>query len=255
MKQAILLALFTAGFAAAQDTKVKLPTTRNDLARGEKLYEGHCALCHGAKGGGGRGPMLTQARFHRAPDDTALVKIIEEGIRGTEMPGAWALSERERLQVAGFVRSLGRVPVKPVPGDAAQGARLYASKGACAACHAIQGQGGLSGPALDGIGARRSAAYLREALIDPQAQLPDSFAQVRAIANDGAVIAGIRLGEDSFAIQIRDAAGKMQSYWKSGLKEIVKDLKSSPMPSYKDKLSEAELTDVVAYLAGLRERP
>src|SRR5262245_43016544 len=160
----ILLAASVAFAAEHPEKKVKLPTGRNDLARGEKLFQGHCALCHGTQGGGGRGPVLAQPKLKRAPDDEALVKVIEEGIRGTEMPGAWQMSEREIRQVASYVRSMGRVSVKPVPGDVASGGSIYQGKGGCAACHMIKGQGGLMGPDLSGVGLRRSAEYRREAI-------------------------------------------------------------------------------------------
>src|ERR1700716_2828133 len=124
--------------AAVPEVKVKLPNSRADLARGEKLFQHHCALCHGPKGEGGRGPVLTQARLSRAPDDATLVKVIENGIRGTEMPGADVMSEREVRQTAAFVRSLGRTPLKPVPGDPARGAEIYRGQGSCATCHSIK---------------------------------------------------------------------------------------------------------------------
>src|SRR5437588_4452266 len=120
MKPALLAVLcaMTALPAEAAD-KVKLPGSHADLARGEKLFTVHCARCHGAKGEGSRGPALNRARIPRAPDDVALLTIIEEGIRGTEMPGAGAMSEREERQTAAYVRSLGRVRPVPVPGSPA----------------------------------------------------------------------------------------------------------------------------------------
>src|SRR5689334_14472361 len=115
MKRAfILLAGATIAFAA---DKAKLPTSSADLTRGKKLFEVHCALCHGPKGEGGRGPLLAQARLRRAADDGALIKILEEGIRGTEMPGADSMTPHEIRQTAAYVRSLGKVPAKPVPGN------------------------------------------------------------------------------------------------------------------------------------------
>ena len=172
MKLAMLLLLSgVAALAAGTETKVKLPTSRADILNGEKLFEVHCALCHGRKGVGQRGPMLTRAKLSRAPDDAALLKILEDGIRGTEMPGAGAMSEREIRQTAAYVRSLGKVPMKPVPGDAAHGAEIYRTKG-CAGCHSIHGEGGVEGPDLAAIGESRSPAYLRESLLNPGAAVP-----------------------------------------------------------------------------------
>src|SRR2546430_14094815 len=166
MKSAVLcLVCALAAVAAGTDAKVKLPNSRAELARGEKLFEHNCALCHGPKGEGGRGPLLAQAKLNRAPDDAALVKVIEDGIRGTEMPSAGSMSEREVRQTAAYVRSLGKVSQKPVPGNPEHGAEIYRAKGNCGGCHSIHGEGGLSGPDLAGVGGRRSAGYLREALV------------------------------------------------------------------------------------------
>ena len=109
------------------------------------------------------------------------------------------------------------------------------------------------GPELTGIGLRRSIAYLREAIINPEAAVPDDFLQVRVVKADSTTVTGVRLGEDSFAIQIRDYAGRLHSFWKRDLKEIAKDRGKSPMPAYKDKLTDSELQDLIAYLASLRE--
>src|SRR5437660_10474955 len=97
-----------AAMAAGTETRVKLPGSRADLLRGEKLFQVHCARCHGAKGEGSRGPSLARRKLSLAPDDATLVKIIEDGIRGTEMPGAGAMSDHEKLQTAAYVRSLGK---------------------------------------------------------------------------------------------------------------------------------------------------
>ena len=239
--------------AAVTDTKVKLPTSRADLAAGEKLFTVHCALCHGPKGEGGRGPMLAQAKLAHAPDDTALLKVIEEGIRGTEMPGAGALSDHEMRQTAAYVRSLGRVPIKPVPGDPARGAEIFRGKGNCTGCHSIHGEGGVSAPDLADIGSRRSAAFLRESLVDPQAAVPEGYLLVTVATKNGQTVRGVRVNEDSFSIQVRDDSGRSHSFWKSEISQVDKQRGKSPMPSYKGQLSDDELTDLVAYLASLKE--
>src|ERR1051325_582419 len=176
MKRALLtLASALAVLAAGTEPKTKLPSSRADLVRGEKLFQVHCALCHGPKGESGRGPMLAKAKLGHAPDDAALVKVIDDGIRGTEMPGAGAMSEHEVRQTAAYVRSLGKVPSKPVPGNVAHGGEIYRGKGNCTGCHPLNGEGGVSAPELAGIGERRSASFLRESLVDPQAAVPEDY--------------------------------------------------------------------------------
>jgi cytochrome c oxidase cbb3-type subunit 3 len=238
--------------AAGPEAKVKLPTGRADLVRGEKLFEGQCALCHGPKGVGGRGPMLTRAKLLHAPDDKALVQTISDGIRGTEMPGAGAMSDHEIQQVAAYVRSLGKIPPQAVPGNAAHGSEIYHAKG-CTGCHEISGAGGISAPNLDGIGASRSAAFLRESLVDPGAAVPEGYLLVTVVPKNGEKVTGVRVNEDSFSIQLQDSAGRSHSFWKSEVTQIDKQRGKSPMPSFKGQLSDAELTDLVAYLASLKE--
>jgi len=254
MKFALLCVVsLAASMAAVTEPKVKLPNTRTDLVNGEKLFSVHCALCHGPKGEGGRGPLLAQAKLSHAPDDAALLKVIEEGIRGTEMPAAGAMSDHEMRQTAAYVRSLGKVSTKPVPGNPAHGADIYRSKGNCGSCHSIHGDGGVSGPDLADIGSRRSAAYLRESIVDPQAAVPEGYLLVALVTKNGQNLKGVRVNEDSFSIQIRDDSGRSYSFWKTDVATIDKQRGKSPMPSYKGLLSDDELTDLVAYLASLKE--
>ena len=249
----LLIVLGVAALAAERGPKVKLPSSRSEVLRGEKLFQVHCALCHGPKGEGGRGPMLARARLSRAPDDAALLKILSDGIRGTEMPGAGAMSDREMRQTAAYVRSLGKVALKPVAGDAAHGAEIYRGKGNCASCHSIRGEGGVAGPDLSGIGESRSAAYLRESIVNPGAALPEDYLLVTVVPNSGQRVTGVRVNEDSFSILIRDSSGRSHSFWKKDLAQLDKQRGKSPMPSYKGQLSETELTDLVAYLVSLKE--
>lgn len=247
---AMLLAAMLIGGHPAQDPIAKLTTS--DLARGKKLFVAHCALCHGIGGTGGRGPSLNQPELRHAADNRALVQIIQNGIQGTEMPEAWQMTDREIRQVAGYVRSLGRTAVVKLPGDPVKGKEHYEAKGACAACHIVSGRGGTMGPDLTDIGARRSAAYLREALIDPGAAVPEGFLVISIATRDGQKVRGIRSNEDSFTIQLRDASSVFHSFRKLELTELKKEFGASMMPGYRDALAASEIDDLIAYLAGLR---
>ena len=224
-----------------------------DLATGQKIFESQCALCHGQTGTGGRGPSLNRPKLNRAPDDEALKHVISDGIP-PEMPGAWQLSAREVASVAVYVRSLGTVPPENLPGDPARGQQVYQSKG-CGACHVVAGKGEGFGPELTDIGARRNSAHIRQALVTPAAALPENFLYLSAIDARGETIRGVRVNEDSFTIQLKDAGGRFHSFRKSELKELRPMRPETPMPSLAGALSAAELDDLVAYLAGLRGKP
>jgi putative heme-binding domain-containing protein len=268
------------GKSIAQDNTNSTPVSANgsvstsnivsqvidELELGRGLFTKHCALCHGPHGEGGRGPTLAQPSLPRAGDDASLYRIIAEGIKGTQMPGV-RLEGEETAHVAKYVRYLGTQPPEVIPGDPVRGARIYANKGGCVQCHAIYGEGSGFGPDLSEVGRRRSPEYLRRALVDPNAEvpqsyvawrsdvsLPENFLFVRLVTNDGQELSGVRVNEDTFSIQIREATGAIHSYFKSELAELHKDFGKSPMPSYAEALSNDELNDLVAYLASLRNR-
>jgi putative heme-binding domain-containing protein len=227
-------------------------TTPADLQNGEKLFLGQCARCHGPKGEGGLGAILAQPRLRHAPDDESLFRVIRDGIRGTEMPAGSTLSTREVWQLAAFVRSLGRVPIETVAGNPQRGKEVYQAKGKCSQCHITNGQGISVGPELSDVGARRSATYLRTALVDPGANVPDKFVQLRITTKDGRRITGVRIAEDTFTVQLVDLSGRTYSFFKQELTDIKKDFDKSPMPAYRDVLTASELDDLVAYLVSLR---
>jgi len=223
-----------------------------DVQNGERLFLGQCASCHGPKGEGGRGAVLAQPKLRRAPDDESLFRVIRDGIRGTEMPGGYAVTTQETWQLAAYVRSLGRAPQENVPGDPKRGEELYRSKGHCDQCHIVGGQGGSLGPELTEIGARRSASHLRDAVLNPESSIPERFLQVRVLTKDGRRFTGVRLNEDIFTIQIKDLNGALHSFVKDDLKELQRDAGKTPMPSFRAVLSTAEADDLVAYLVSLR---
>jgi cytochrome c oxidase cbb3-type subunit 3 len=232
--------------------------------RGERLFQTDCSSCHGPRGEGGVGPPLAVPRLGRARDSAALLKLIEHGIEGTEMPAARRTS-REIAALAAWVGKLSARPAEKVPGDAGAGGRLYLGKGGCPTCHVIAGHGGGLGPDLTDIGLRRGASHLRAALVQPEASVPRSFSpyradvslsqnflQVRVVTAAGVELTGVRVNEDTFSIQLRDASNRVHSFWKAELRQLQKDWGRSPMPSYAAAFSPAELDDLVAFLVAQR---
>lgn len=231
---------------------------------GETLFVTNCAPCHGAHGEGGRGAKLAVRRLPRAPDDASLASIVANGIPGTQMPATRMTAEESQALVA-YVRSLGQTQAVRVPGDIANGKQIFEGKGNCLRCHTVGGSGGRLGPDLSDIGVKRGPEYLRTALVAPEAEVPENFASyrkliytpdnflwVRLVTSDGKSLAGVRVDEDTFTIQIRDASDHLYSFQKSELRELHEDWGKTPMPSYKDVFSAAELQDVVAYLSSLQ---
>lgn len=229
------------------------PPATPDAAAGKLIFEGHCALCHGIDGGGGRGPSLRRAKLLHAPDDEALKSLIENGIQ-PEMPPAWFLAPEEIANVGAYVRTLGNVPPEVLPGDPARGKAIYARSG-CSACHILAGEGSGYGPELTDVGARRGSSRLRETLQHPAKAMPEGFLFVEATAGSGQTIRGVRLNEDSFSIQLKDQQGRFHSFRKSELRDLKKLRGETPMPAYGSTLSAAELDDLINFLASQRGKP
>ena len=136
------------------------------------MFERHCALCHGIDGKGGRGPNLNRAKLFHAPDDAALKALIFEGIV-PEMPEGWFFTEEEISNIAAYVRSLGKIPAEPLPGDAAS--RRHGLYNSCSRLPPFAGTGTRYGPDLTGLAERRSPAYVRNAISAPAEHLPEGF--------------------------------------------------------------------------------
>lgn len=239
----------TGAWSGQKPAKTKAP--RADVAAGKRLFERHCSLCHGIDGKGGRGPALNRAHLAHAPDDEELRSVIVNGIP-PNMPGAWFLQDKDVVNVAAFVRSLSKLPADKLPGNAARGAVVYAKSG-CSNCHILNGAGQGYGPELTDIGERRSASFLLQVIRKPSAALPEGFLLVKATTGSGETVEGIRVNEDTFTIQIKDAGGQYHSLQKAELTELKKLRGETPMPSFEGVLSTPEMQDLVAYLALQRE--
>jgi cytochrome c oxidase cbb3-type subunit III len=225
-------------------------TAAADIAQGQRLYMGRCAGCHGPTGDGGKGANLAVPRLARAAEDRALYRIIRHGIPETEMPGS-LMDSHEIWQTAAFVRSLGKVSAPAVTGNPARGEQILREKGGCLNCHAISGHGGASGPDLSGIGARRSAAHLRNKVLDPASDVPHQFRSVQLTTRTGQTLRGVRVNEDTWSIQLRDLSGRFHSFFKDELVQFTSEKKTT-MPAYRGRLSDDELNDLVAFLSSQR---
>jgi cytochrome c oxidase cbb3-type subunit III len=246
---------------AGQVTLVSPP----DPAQGKRLFAQSCSACHGADAGGGDGPNL-----HGVPailGDPAVQSIIRRGIEGTAMPGSSTLSEKEAANIVAYLRTLDSAATSGATmtvtaGDPTKGEALYNSSG-CSACHMIAGQGGDIGPELTRVGAVRGTPSLKARLENPGANLPQvgdgpfgskwaQYLMFRAVEKDGHVVEGVRVGEDSFTIVLKDVGGQFHGLWKPDLRSLDKEPGKSFMPSFKDTLSAAQLDDLVAYLMSLK---
>jgi putative heme-binding domain-containing protein len=230
---------------------IVLQAQSGGVASGRAIFRSNCAFCHGGDARGGRGPNLISAPLSHGDSDEAIKTVIREGVPGTSMPAFSGFTPEELGDIVAYLRSLsgGIMRQAKVPGNAAKGRDVYAANG-CAGCHRIGSEGSVFGPDLTRIGAARSVEYIRDSIVNPSADVPEEYEGVTVLTRDGRAISGIRINEDSFSVQLRDASQRFRMFQKDDVRE-VKDAGKSLMPAYAN-LAAADLENLIAYLASLR---
>jgi mono/diheme cytochrome c family protein len=146
------------------------PEPSEDLALGQRVYQDHCAICHGVRGDG-RGQAahhfatpprdLTGGRYKlrstasgQLPTDSDLRRSIVRGLPGTGMVPQDHLSEAELEAVVAYIKHLSpKFAAAPVPTPLpmptapprtseaiARGRQAY-EKAECHECHGREGRG------------------------------------------------------------------------------------------------------------------
>jgi putative heme-binding domain-containing protein len=236
---------------------------------GEYEFRINCALCHGLGAhGGGRGPDLTRAQKKHAHSDADMFQIISNGIPGTAMPAngtngqGVGMTDEEIWQIITYIRSQEVHASAKTTGDPAHGKALFYGDGNCSLCHMVEGKGGRMGPDLTGVGGSRTTEAMIESIRNPSRRLawglteatkefPQEYESVTAVTADGKEIKGVILNEDSFTVQMMDSSEHIHLLQKDRLKSFQKS-RESAMPKYNaDVLSDKEVEDIVAFLAGV----
>ena len=240
------------GVVTAQDEEHGV--TPMQIQRGEQIFLSNCANCHGPDGNSISGVDLASGKFRHASTDQDLVNIIQNGIPGTPMPPSNYPAAQAQTIVA-YIHSMKELSTgarTSLQGDPIRGKEIFEGKGLCLNCHQAGGKGtSFLGPDLSNIGATRRSADLERSVVDPSAEVRPANRTVRIVSQDGTTTLGRLLNQDTYGFQILAANGKLMSFSKADLREF-EIMKTSPMPSYKDKLSAQELADLVSYLSTLR---
>lgn len=227
-----------------------------EVEAGRDLYLANCTGCHGPEGNGVAGVDFGQGKFRRGQTDEQLIGIIMRGIPGTPMPPS-GLPDNRVSTIVAYLRSMtagNGDAAGGAAGDAARGRGIVEGKGQCLTCHSIGVNGMHAGPALSDIGTMRRGADLMRSLVEPAEDIRPENRSIRVVLKDGRTLTGRFLNQDTFSIQLIDATDKLLSIDKSTVREST-ILTTSPMPSFKGKLTQQELADVVSYLSSLKGRP
>jgi len=167
------------------------------------------------------------------------------------MPSSGA-PDTELWAIVAYLRNISTAKSEESSGNVANGARILAAQ--CATCHRVNDAGGRLGPDLSRLAASQTNQVLTRAIRDASASLTSGYETVTLVMRDGQQIRGTRKAEDAFSIQIMDTGQRLQGYLKANLREVTRD-KKSLMPDFdRDRLSDGDLNDLLAFLGTLRTR-
>ena len=160
-----------------------------EAIEGKHLWDRlNCMGCHTLLGEGGYyAPELTRVYERRGPVFIeAILRDPEAMYPGQRRMVQYDLTDGEISALIAFFEWIGQMDLNGFPPEpvlfgsavpaggpmADRSGRPQVYNQMCSACHALNGQGGLAGPALDGIGARMSRAELEQWLTRPSAVRP-----------------------------------------------------------------------------------
>lgn len=181
------------------DTFQRIPAQTNvanltpEVIRGKHLFDkNNCMGCHTLLGEGGYyAPELTKVYTRRGEAFIkAMLKDPEAMYPGERKMVKYDFNDQQMSDMVAFLKWIGEMDLNGFPPkpDLVQIADVGATKETsestavvkkqdrpavfnqmCIACHALEGQGGSVGPALDGVGSRFDADYIKRWLQDPLA--------------------------------------------------------------------------------------
>jgi putative heme-binding domain-containing protein len=135
-------------------------------------------------------------------------------------------------------------------GDASRGKALVESSG-CFDCHRIADRGSRLGPNLSRIGSLRTPARLHQALVAPDEEVVADNRFVRIVTKDGTTVTGKLLNQDAISVQLMNPKEELKTYLRANLREYT-IIDKGLMPSVEGKLTEQQVSDIVAYLSSLK---
>jgi putative heme-binding domain-containing protein len=135
--------------------------------------------------------------------------------------------------------------------DPARGRQVF--QRTCQQCHKLYGEGGEVGPELTGSD-RANLDYVLQNVLDPSASVASEYQVTNVATADGRLVSGLLREQTPAALVLQTVNGRVVVP-RSEVEE-VRSTPSSMMPEgLFDKLTEAEVRDLVAYLAARSQVP
>jgi putative heme-binding domain-containing protein len=218
--------------------------------KGQADFQRICSRCHSVT-------LATKQRMTQPEWKEVVNEMVSRGAGGTP--------DQLNNIVTYLAANYGKDDVAPVPmpapvfqaplstGQIAKATELINAND-CLSCHRLDDMGSYLGPSLTGVGESRSADQIRASMVTPNKETAPENRSVRLVTSAGYTVTGRLLTQDGASVQLIDSSsGQLRSFEKAGLHEFT-IVTTNPMPSYANRMSAQELTDVVHYLSSLKDK-
>ena len=132
--------------------------------------------------------------------------------------------------------------------DFQNGEALFFGKGACMACHRVQGKGQSLGPDLSDLGLRAKPEYVLRSILEPSADIIEGYQQAQLELKDGSQVFGMVRDETAKALTIYLADGSHRDVPTKDIKKRNSLEISAMPPSYPYLFTPKETADITAWL-------
>ena len=142
-----------------KDKRINVSSYPVDIQKGYRVFANKCSECHG---------LASSLNQSRSAEGWA------KEVRRMQAMASSHINSNEADQIAKFLtydETHRKAAAREAIGtgtdssSGASGKQLFASYG-CSSCHSVAGEGNTASP-LDGIGSRRTAAELKQAIVSP----------------------------------------------------------------------------------------
>jgi putative heme-binding domain-containing protein len=124
----------------------------------------------------------------------------------------------------------------------------------CALCHQFGGQGHEVGPDLAALTDTSGEALLL-AILDPNREVDARYTNYTAALSDGRILTGLIAAETGNAITLKRQEGQTDVVLRADLDDLKSSGQSLMPEGLERDLSQQDLADVIAYVAGAAEAP
>jgi putative heme-binding domain-containing protein len=202
-----------------------------------------------ARNTAGQQALLAAAQAGKIPD--ALKPAIAAAL-------ATSTDESIRTEAAKVLTMTGAAKLPPVAelvkktGDAGKGQTVFLTY--CFTCHLVNGQGLDFGPALSEVGTKLAKEALYDSILNPSAGISFGFEGWQVKTKDGNTFAGIIASDTEKELSLKVPGGVVQKLDKANVTAREKMQVSLMTPNLHTLMSEADLVNLVEYMASLKKK-